>query len=957
MRGEIYQITLIAAGIFTTVLLGAFFYREVFPEYKIYQNDYIALEKFRSTYTSEAAPAFVTGVKQIVLERADKGPPVIDRCTSCHVALDVPYFSPTKIARDVNGQIERDLEGKPLQIPNEDYIWKKLDEEIAKLLDPQVIQQLKQQGNNTAIRDREKQAEAYKALKTAQVGDNLYDVTKVLKMHPLMGRETRPFEYHPLQQYGCTSCHNGNGRGLTTEKAHGPVFDEQYETEFEGPRPIFVESDPLNDPPFASQFNFKPGPSIIFQTTPIFVGPLMQSKCLNCHQESLTALQGAAGAAARVAEMRKNMSQSIQNSLVEEKEALTALVELHLAIKKNGLEKTIAQLQQRAENYRLTSKERSQAASQAEYIEKLGKNEKSVEEALKNNLERMLGSSTLTSQLILSTEKHPGHLKETIDQFLEKETNANEKGPIFVKEELLNADKAIVRHVEDTQESFAKTISDQKVIHAMISDIDLLTKNYHRGEQLYISQACYACHRISGFARGGVGPDLTAEGLNYPWFIKRKMVWPQGDLPTSTMPNYKLDHDELQDLMTFLLGQTGSNPAVSETDYKINVREWEAGKKLPWEKPVSPDKIRDLRYSMTVFATEGCSACHRLKGFESNVGYTIEKQAKPTWEERYKESQWFTQLFPETINGSEIVKVIDKHRDEIDRRLADDVRKNSLIEEIDKSIPGQVESLYTNFKYAARAKNYLFMELASAEKDPAKKKELQKQLEAYKQRVHKVLMVFIQEYGFGRIVGPKPNWSGVYRSDEWLMEHFRNPTSHVPHSIMPVFPFDDSKFYALTYMLDVLGKQNRDAVRALWEHRGFNPEQAFHIHCAQCHGDYLQGNGPVAEWIYPIPKNLRNGDFLRNYTEERVIQAIQYGVKGTPMPPWGEVGGHKAIMDNIPVLNPSEVRQLADWIFSSLPGGTVIRGAQDVPKWNYSVEDVIRELHEEGNTLEGKTHE
>jgi hypothetical protein len=158
-------------------------------------------------------------------------------------------------------------------------------------------------------------------------------------------------------------------------------------------------------------------------------------------------------------------------------------------------------------------------------------------------------------------------------------------------------------------------------------------------------------------------------------------------------------------------------------------------------------------------------------------------------------------------------------------------------------------------------------------------------------------------------------------------------------------------------MLDVLGKQNRDAVRALWEHRGFNPEQAFHIHCAQCHGDYLQGNGPVAEWIYPIPKNLRNGDFLRNYTEERVIQAIQYGVKGTPMPPWGEVGGHKAIMDNIPVLNPSEVRQLADWIFSSLPGGTVIRGAQDVPKWNYSVEDVIRELHEEGNTLEGKTHE
>ena len=37
--------------------------------------------------------------------------------------------------------------------------------------------------------------------------------------------------------------------------------------------------------------------------------------------------------------------------------------------------------------------------------------------------------------------------------------------------------------------------------------------------------------------------------------------------------------------------------------------------------------------------------------------------------------------------------------------------------------------------------------------------------------------MYIQEYGLGRLVGPRPNWSGVYRSDEWLMEHFRNPGS------------------------------------------------------------------------------------------------------------------------------------------------------------------------------------
>ncbi len=124
----------------------------------------------------------------------------------------------------------------------------------------------------------------------------------------------------------------------------------------------------------------------------------------------------------------------------------------------------------------------------------------------------------------------------------------------------------------------------------------------------------------------------------------------------------------------------------------------------------------------------------------------------------------------------------------------------------------------------------------------------EEELLQWKVRVRNVMMVFIQEYGLGRLICPRPNWSGVYRTDEWLMEHFRNPSSLVPRSLMPVFPFDDTKFYALTYMLDVLGIRNRDADRKVWDQRGFNPAQAFHVYCSQCHGDFRQGNGPVAEW-------------------------------------------------------------------------------------------------------------
>lgn len=798
-RAERYQITLIAAGIAVTLLLGVFFYRELFPEYRIYQNDYIALEEFRSNYTGEPPPPFQTGVKQIVQEREDKGPAEIDRCISCHVALQLPHFSPTQVAHDANGQVVRTADGTPVLQPNENYIWLKLDQKVAELTDTAVNAQLKQQGEADKVASRLKEAEALTALKTANVNDHIYDVTKVLSMHPLIGKETRPFEFHPLEEYGCVVCHNGNGKGLTTEKAHGPVFDGTYEVEYMGPKLEFLEKDPANDPRFARVFNDKPGHQLLFQTSPIFVGSLIQAKCVQCHEPGLFDIQG------------------------------------------------------------------------------------------------------------LSTAHDASNAP----------TEGGAKG------------------------------------------VDKLTENYQRGQQLFISQACYACHRIARLARGGVGPELTREGDVYPWFVKESVVWPQADLKTSTMPNYQLDHRELEDLMTFLMGQKGPTKATSATGYKIAVQEWEAGKKLPWEKPVTPTQMHDLRYAMTVFATQGCAACHRLKGFESNVGYAIQKgNAAPSFDALYEESQWFQRLFPENAKGSALVEAIDKYGDELDKRIIDDVRQGSILEELSARFPDTIEALYENFRFAARAKNDAYAQLAAQEADPARKQAILDRLAAWQQRVHRVLMVYIQEYGLGRLIGPRPNWSGIYRSDEWLMEHFRNPAGHVPRSIMPIMPFDDSKFASLTYMLDVLGKRDCDAVRTIWQHRGFSPEQAYAIHCSQCHGDYLQGNGPVATWIYPIPKNLRNAEFLRNLTKEEAIRSITHGVKGTPMAPWGETPKDKPDYDGIPVMTQAEIAKLVDWLYASLPGATVIKGVQDVPKWHYAPSDVIDELQREGASLKsGAFHE
>lgn len=969
MRAETSQILLIISGVIVALLFGAFLYREVFPEYKIYQNDYIALEEFRSAYTHQSAPPFQTGVKQIVIEREDRGPPAIDRCISCHVALQIPYFSPTKIAHDLNGSIVRDQNGRPLAVPNENYIWQKLDEKIAELRDEEVLKQLKQEGQTAEIDQRISEAAKYEALKTAHVGDQVFDVTKVLAMHPLMGNETYPFQYHPIEQYGCTSCHNGNGRAIVTDKAHGPVFDGQYEVEESEASPRWTEPDPKNDPLFARVFNHKPGESLIFQTEPIFVGSLIQAKCVQCHQTSGAKLSEANASVSDLALVRQQRVKILEEAYQNEMQAALDLVKLHQMIEKNGYEVTLKQLQAMETDYSLPALELEHLSSQVKYLEQAAQGRSNANQAKENILARinqdlvnLLGSRELVDKFI---EIYQAEGEKGIEPFLKQtQHDPHATGLLFAKGEALDLNQDLLLHAQEARQSFSKSVSDTKVMSALVSDVDELTRDYQRGKELYISQACYACHRITGVSRGGVGPELTRAGDNYPWYLKRKLVWPQGDLPTSTMPNMHFDSQELEHLMTFLLSLKGDRRAVAKTNYQAAMQAWEAGRKVELEKPISPTQMYDVRYAMTVFATQGCAACHRLQGFESNVGFAVEKDS-PNFDQLYEQQRWFRKVFPEVVHfsyfdeempGSEIVAAIEANVQEIDKRIVDNVRKNSILEEIGKQFPETLESLYSPFRYASRAKEHHYQTLINENRDPQKIAQIKEEGQQWKNRVHRILMMYIQMYGLGRLIGPHLNWSGIYRSDEWLMEHFHNPPAHVPRSLMPVFPFDDSKFYALTHMLDVLAVRNRNAIRQVWDQSGFDPAEAYGMLCAQCHGIGRVGNGVIAEWIYPIPKNLHNPEFLRNLTMDKAIYSIRHGVRGTPMPPWGEVAPDKTAdvqktSHGIPVLREDEIRNLVDWFFTGLTGGQVIREASDVPKWQYSAEDVLKELKREGGLL------
>ncbi|MFN0064865.1 MAG: cytochrome c [Chlamydiales bacterium] len=884
-----YQYSLIFFALLVIFAVGIFVYKEIFPQYKKYQYVYKDVEKFRSSITGERPTPFDLGIKQILIPDPENGPELIDRCTSCHLAMNLPHFSPTRVALDVNDNPIIDADARPVLEPNPDYIWEQIDAKIAAL-------------THTSKRKAEKLA----SLKNMEVEGRVIDVQKVLMMHPLIGAETTPFQYHPMEDYGCTSCHSGNGRALVVDRAHGPVYDEMYEAADRGPQPEFLEKDPLNDPKFARMYNSKPGHQLIFQTTPLLIGPLMEAKCMQCHHSSKGEWQTAMNKIVTFESREREKIKTLEEGSAHQHAALAALLNLGRLTQQEGIEKTQERLKRQLQDYSNLPTQIDAYEGQIAFLNRNAE-EGEIATALLKQTAIIAGDQAEELLLAASKAKDENETAAIAQEFFEKHSDM-----LAVHRE--RREQAL--HLFTTaKEPLMVAGQDEGVVALFESEVDRLTTNYQRGKELYVSQACYACHRIAGFSRSSVGPELTRVGLNYPWFVKESITWPQADLPSSTMPNFHLDHEELQDLMTFLMAQTGKSKAISEVDDKIALQQWEAGEKLFYENPIPPTDIQNLHYGMMVYATEGCASCHKLEGFTSQV------------EIKSGNEEWFFTTFSERMLGSKLAEVVVNQGEEIDLKITT-AKEPQILEELEQKYPGLVFGFYPNFKYASRAHNHRYKG---------------KELDRYQERLHKVLMVYIQQYGLGRDIAPPLNWSGVYRDNAWLMGHFHNPAAYTARSLMPVMPFDDTKFYALNYMLHVLGKQNRVKFQSLWAEKGFSPPQAFQLLCATCHGEQRQGNGIIAQWLYPIPKNLKDPIFLRNLTKERAIDSITHGVDGTPMPPWGEAVH--------PVLTHTQIVQLVDWLYQGLPEQPRVGIKEDYGKWRYSPKNIVEEMVKENELL------
>ncbi len=144
-------------------------------------------------------------------------------------------------------------------------------------------------------------------------------------------------------------------------------------------------------------------------------------------------------------------------------------------------------------------------------------------------------------------------------------------------------------------------------------------------------------------------------------------------------------------------------------------------------------------------------------------------------------------------------------------------------------------------------------------------------------------------------IAPDLSFEGLMRDNDWIFEHFRNPRSRVPDSVMPSFRYTDAEFHAMSADLDSL--QSAPPIGA--------PAETFHALCERCHGEKGDGRGKIAIYLDPSPRDLTKAAFINSKPVERLLHSVRYGVPGTSMPVWGKV------------LDEQQARAVLEYVFAT----------------------------------------
>lgn len=148
-------------------------------------------------------------------------------------------------------------------------------------------------------------------------------------------------------------------------------------------------------------------------------------------------------------------------------------------------------------------------------------------------------------------------------------------------------------------------------------------------------------------------------------------------------------------------------------------------------------------------------------------------------------------------------------------------------------------------------------------------------------------------------IAPDLSFEGLIKEEKWISAHFKDPRAVVPDSIMPTFSFTDADFQSMTaYLVDQKKTPPMN-----------NPQEIYQNLCLRCHGDNGNGQGIIATYLDPYPRDFTNAGFMISKTDERLVDSIKNGVAGTSMPAWGKVLNDEQIKGVLTYINQNFTKE------------------------------------------------
>jgi mono/diheme cytochrome c family protein len=175
--------------------------------------------------------------------------------------------------------------------------------------------------------------------------------------------------------------------------------------------------------------------------------------------------------------------------------------------------------------------------------------------------------------------------------------------------------------------------------------------------------------------------------------------------------------------------------------------------------------------------------------------------------------------------------------------------------------------------------------------------------------------------GQGGKVGPALDDVAMRRTPEWMMQHFRDPQSVSPGSVMPRFGFTESEERALTeFLLHLRDLRVALSIPAMMAPAERGREVFRKYGCAGCHGPDGKGGvpNPNARTAQQIPALTYVADGYTKaelkklvFTGQRDIAALDPKLPPPPlyMPAWGST------------IKDAEADDLVEYLFSLKPKG------------------------------------